>query len=804
LALLGDGTVLAWGDNREGQLGLGSVANSLVPTSLVGLGGVTEIAAGGRRSLARTAAGLQGWGDGEFSPQSVGGDLSLATLGGESGVDSRSYGLGIARAFYAYDPQGNVRALTDGTGALAASYTYDAYGNLLSPSSTSTLNFNPYLFQGERFEAAAGLYHLRARDYDPHLGRFQQLDSFEGVPGQPFSHNRYTYSEADPVNLHDPSGHYAVTVWQALQLLDQQVAYNDFLASIGPKEQLLDIGAYSGNYAYAMGSRPQVVQRERPIWLMASGSGSILGSLEDESGAKTEKNFTRGLGVGSNVFFLAQTGSPVRTSVVERLVDSAWLATQRAWPNLNTGPKLPGDVRAQFSLKWQNRWPDVVYHNAILQGGLRSALLGREVEAFATVTFRPPTILPQTRSAMALRALNGVSGGGPLDWRASAASAEGAFLSKVSASGWEYGQMEMMQDWTAAALGSDAYRFALHPVHSLLERTVGAARDTFFARALSSPTGVGTTINYLAGAVLNTVDGVAGSVLGIPERFVDHYGDAKLAGAGFGSSMTYALGGVAPGVSSLYGAAGFDYGSGAELSTGQRWLSAGTFALEALGTAAALPGRSFAGTLRAEARALGAVEEAGVGATGRRVFNPADFADDVARIRAGALERYGPGEGIVNMAGAAESAINPRLANRLDAWRAYKSGGGAMDMKQWVKATQRQYGGVSGGYQSGYRNWSRRIDVIQEHHLIPNKASRALTRRGIDGDALRARADLIYDTAPGRHFGYEDWHRSLDTEIVDYIRTTPDLTQDSFMQYLQQLYRRPDLADRIPGVDLGF
>ena len=237
------------------------------------------------------------------------------------------------------------------------------------------------------------------------------------MPGQPFSHNRYTYSEADPVNLHDPSGHYAVTVWQALALLEQQVAYNDFLASIGPKEQLLDLGAYSGNYAYAMGPRPQVVQRERPIWLMASGSGSILGSLEDESGAVTEKNFTRGLGVGSNVFFLAQTGSPVRTSVVERLVDSAWLATQRAWENLNTGPKLPGDGRAQYSLKWQNRWPDVVYHNAILQGALRSALLGREVEAFATVTFRPPTLLPRTRSAIALKALNGVSGGGPLGLR---------------------------------------------------------------------------------------------------------------------------------------------------------------------------------------------------------------------------------------------------------------------------------------------------------------------------------------------------------------------------------------------------
>lgn len=469
LALLGDGTVLAWGDNREGQLGLGSQADASSPSRIVGLSGVTEIAAGGRRSFARSGSALLEWGDGRFSPESLGADLSLACLGGEAGPDRRDYGLGIARAFYAYDPQGNVRALADESGSLTDTYTYDAFGNLLAGTHAgglpgADLAFNPYLFQGERYEAAAGLYHLRARDYDPLLGRFQQLDRFDGVPGQPFSHNRYTYAEADPVNLHDPSGHYAVTVWQAVQLLDQQVAYNDFLADIGPKEQLLDLGALTCNYAYVMGQRPQVVQRERPVWLAAAGSGSILGDLGNESGAVNAggggANNARGLGAGSSVFFLAQSGAPFRQSVVERLVDSAWLATQRAWPNLNTGPKLPDDFRAKLSVKWQNRWPDVLYHNAILQGALRSALLGREVEATVTATFRPPALLPKTRSALPLKSLSGTAGGGPLDWRAPAASGQGAFLSHVSVSGFEYGQMEMMREWTQAVHGSDAYRAA--------------------------------------------------------------------------------------------------------------------------------------------------------------------------------------------------------------------------------------------------------------------------------------------------------------------------------------------------------
>jgi hypothetical protein len=118
--------------------------------------------------------------------------------------------------------------------------------------------------------------------------------------------------------------------------------------------QLLDLGALTCNYAYVMGPRPETVQRERGIWVAAAGTGSILGSLDGESGSvnvgANGSNFTRGLGEGSSVHFLAQTGARFRQSVVERVVDSAWLATQRVWPNLNTGPKLPNvSVRAVTS-----------------------------------------------------------------------------------------------------------------------------------------------------------------------------------------------------------------------------------------------------------------------------------------------------------------------------------------------------------------------------------------------------------------------------------------------------------------------
>jgi hypothetical protein len=95
--------------------------------------------------------------------------------------------------------------------------------------------------------------------------------------------------------------------------------------------------------------------------------------------------------------------------------------------------------------------------------------------------------------------------------------------------------------------------------------------------------------------------------------------------------------------------------------------------------------------------------EAGVGES--RAFNPADFVDDVARIRAAALERYGPGEGIVNMAGAAESGAfrtwnqfqrgtAGQFASRAEAakaWSVYKDANGIVTGSSRSMAARSEY-----------------------------------------------------------------------------------------------------------------
>ncbi|MBC7247148.1 MAG: hypothetical protein H5T73_05140 [Actinobacteria bacterium] len=63
LALMGDGTVRAWGANFNGQLGNGNNTSSNVPVQVAGLSGAVAVAAGGYHSLALMGDGtVRAWG----------------------------------------------------------------------------------------------------------------------------------------------------------------------------------------------------------------------------------------------------------------------------------------------------------------------------------------------------------------------------------------------------------------------------------------------------------------------------------------------------------------------------------------------------------------------------------------------------------------------------------------------------------------------------------------------------------------------------------------------------------------------
>ncbi|MER7819257.1 hypothetical protein [Streptomyces sp. NPDC096153] len=64
LALLADGTVRAWGDNADGRLGDGTVTSSTVPVQVTGLTDVRAVTGGNEHSLAVLEDGtVWAWGD---------------------------------------------------------------------------------------------------------------------------------------------------------------------------------------------------------------------------------------------------------------------------------------------------------------------------------------------------------------------------------------------------------------------------------------------------------------------------------------------------------------------------------------------------------------------------------------------------------------------------------------------------------------------------------------------------------------------------------------------------------------------
>ena len=117
--------------------------------------------------------------------------------------------VGGAAEYPLLDGLGSVRQLTDSSGNVLLSRSYDAFGNLRHSSGSGIIHIG---FTGERQDQMTGLVYLRARFYHPVLGRFLQRDSFAGFQHRPQSLNRYSYTENNPVNQRDPSGHFIDTL----------------------------------------------------------------------------------------------------------------------------------------------------------------------------------------------------------------------------------------------------------------------------------------------------------------------------------------------------------------------------------------------------------------------------------------------------------------------------------------------------------------------------------------------------------------------------------------------------------------
>jgi RHS repeat-associated protein len=137
---------------------------------------------------------------------------------GEDGEGDRAYLHGLhpiaevapVRMRYALvDGHGSVRGQVEEGGSLAGPRSFDAFGSQLPGrvAMEGEAGYEAVGYAGEFYDPASGLQDLRARQYEPHLGRFRTMDSYEGRQELPAGLHKYVYCQNEPVNRTDPSGH---------------------------------------------------------------------------------------------------------------------------------------------------------------------------------------------------------------------------------------------------------------------------------------------------------------------------------------------------------------------------------------------------------------------------------------------------------------------------------------------------------------------------------------------------------------------------------------------------------------------
>jgi RHS repeat-associated protein len=165
--------------------------------------------------------------DGDHVAMDVTGSHAVKTeYGYQPGVD-RLFALRRAQApiwtgIAVTDPvAGTVRGIANlSGGALRKRYELTAWGKVSDDTGAVTR----YRMAGREYDQATRLYYMRARYYDPELGRFLSEDPQGPSDGL----NLYAYAGNDPVNFTDPSGLEIVTIRGCLfNIVESQVTVGE-------------------------------------------------------------------------------------------------------------------------------------------------------------------------------------------------------------------------------------------------------------------------------------------------------------------------------------------------------------------------------------------------------------------------------------------------------------------------------------------------------------------------------------------------------------------------------------------------
>ena len=194
-------------------------------------------------------------------------------------------GLGIissdseeAKTYYHYvsDEQGSITHVLSEDAEILNHYSYDAFGNIIEKTEKVE---NRFCYNGEMLDPVTQQYYLRARFYNPVIGRFTQEDTYYGD-----GLNLYQYCQANPVGYVDPSGHNCGTTQSRYNSDEEQhpkaTAAEAYEAVTGKDPLKKDVGKSGSNPKNVFPENPDDLLPEIPRNKATKANGTTSQTIQ--------------------------------------------------------------------------------------------------------------------------------------------------------------------------------------------------------------------------------------------------------------------------------------------------------------------------------------------------------------------------------------------------------------------------------------------------------------------------------------------------------------------------------------------